>query len=264
MSSARDGLRLAVGTFTAVRVPSPSSVDAATVRTALLLVPVVGAAVGGAGGAVLEAVRVATHHSVAGTWLSAVAGIATVVALSRALHVDGLADTADGLGSGRPAEDALAVMRRSDIGPFGVVTVVLVLLLQIGAAAESIGRGTGWLGLLVAVTAGRTAVVWACRRGVPPARTDGLGRGFTGALSTGTCVVLTAVVALASAGAGWLDDDRSWWLSLRGAVAVGVAALVAIAVVQRCTRRLGGVTGDVMGAVVELGTTAALLCFALV
>jgi adenosylcobinamide-GDP ribazoletransferase len=264
VSTARDGLRLAVGTFTAVRVPAPVSVDAATVRAALLMVPLVGAVVGGAGGAVLEAVRAATHHSVAGVWLSAVAGIATVVALSRALHLDGLADTADGLGSGRPAEDALAVMRRSDIGPFGVVTVVLVLLVQVGAAAESVGRGTGWLGLLVAVTAGRTAVVWACRRGVPPARPDGLGRGFAGALGTGACVALTAVVALAGAGAAWLDDDRSWWLSLRGAVAVLLAAAVAVAVVRRCTHRLGGVTGDVMGAVVELGTTGALLCFALV
>jgi adenosylcobinamide-GDP ribazoletransferase len=134
----------------------------------------------------------------------------------------------------------------------------------VGAAAESIGRGTGWLGLLVAVTAGRTAVVWACRRGVPAARADGLGVAFTGALSTAATVAVTVVVAVAGGAAAWLDDDRSWWLSLRAAVAVVVAALVAVALVRRCTHRLGGVTGDVMGAVVELGTAAALLCFALV
>jgi adenosylcobinamide-GDP ribazoletransferase len=264
VSRATDGLRLAVGTFSAVRVGLPARVDALTVGTALLLVPFVGAALGGAGGAVLEAVRAATHHSFAGIWLCAVAGVATVAALSRGLHLDGLADTADGLGSRRPAAEALAVMRRSDIGPFGVVTVVLVLLVQVGAAAESVGRGTGWLGMLVAVAAGRTAVVWACRRRVPPARTDGLGRSFAGALSSGACVLLTLVVALAAAGAAWLDDDRGWSLSLRAAVAVVVAAVTAIAVVRRCTRRLGGVTGDVMGAVVELGTATALLCFALV
>ena len=259
-----DGLRLAVGTFTAVRVRPPQQVDRRTVRDALLLVPLVGAALGGTSGAVLEVVRQATHHSVAGTWLSAVVAVATVAVLSRGLHLDGLADTADGLGSGRPAAEALDVMRRSDIGPFGVVTVVLVLLVQVGAAAESVGRGTGWLGMLVAVAAGRTAVWWACRKGVPAARPDGLGRTVAGVLGTVTVCVGTVVVALAAAGASWLDDDRSWWLSVRAAVAVLAAALVAIALVRRCTRRLGGVTGDVMGAVVELGTTASLLCFALV
>ena len=155
-------------------------------------------------------------------------------------------------------------MRRSDIGPFGVVALVLVLLVQVGAAAESVGRGTGWLGMLVAVAAGRTAVVWCCRRGVPAARPDGLGASFAGVLAPVTAALLTAATALACAGAAWLDDDRSWWLSLRCAVAVVLAALVAIGLVRRCTRRLGGVTGDVMGAAVELGTTAALLCFALV
>jgi len=256
-------LRLAVGTLTAVRVRPPEHVDRATVRTALLLVPLVGAGIGGIAGAVLETVREATHHSVAGTWLSAVLAVATVVVLSRGLHLDGLADTADGLGSGRPAAEALDIMRRSDIGPFGVVTVVLVLLVQVGAAAESIGRGTGWLGVLVAVVAGRTAVVWACRRGVPAARADGLGQPFTEAIGTLAAVVVTGLVALACAGAAWLDDDRSWWLSLRAGGAVLLAALVALVLVRRCTRRLGGVTGDVMGAAVELGTTAALLCFAL-
>ncbi len=258
-----DGLRLAAGTFTAVRVRPPAQVDRGTVRSALLWVPLVGAALGGVAGAVLEGVRVATHHSIAGVWLSAVVAVATVAALSRGLHLDGLADTADGLGSARPAEQALDVMRRSDVGPFGVVTVVLVLMLQVGAAAESVGRGTGWLGILVAVTAGRTAVWWACRRGVPAARPDGLGRAMAGALGTVTVCAGTVLVALAAGAVSWLDDDRSWWLSLRAAAAVVLAGLVALAVVRRCTRRLGGVTGDVMGAVVELGTTAALLCFAL-
>jgi adenosylcobinamide-GDP ribazoletransferase len=258
------GLRLAIGTFTAVRVQPPERVDRATVRAALLVVPLVGAAIGVIAGGVLETVREATHHSIAGTWLSAVLAVAAVVLLSRGLHLDGLADTADGLGSGLPPAQALDVMRRSDIGPFGVVAVVLVLLVQVGAAAESIGRGTGWLGVLVAVAAGRTAVLWACRRGVPAARTDGLGQPFTEAIATGAAVAVTALVALAGAGVAWLDDDRSWWLSVRSGAAVLVAALVAVAVVRRCSRRLGGVTGDVMGAAVELGTMAALLCFALV
>jgi adenosylcobinamide-GDP ribazoletransferase len=257
-------VRLAIGTFTAVRVRTPARVDQATVRRALIVVPLVGAALGGVAGAVVELVRQATHHSVAGGFLAAVLGISTVVVLSRGLHLDGLADTADGLGSGLPADQALAVMRRSDIGPFGVVTVVLVLLVQVGATAESIGRGTGWLGLLVAVTAGRASVVWACRRGVPSARPDGLGAAFAGAVSGIAATAVTLAVTAAAGAAAWLDDDRGWWLSARAAAAVLLAAVVAVAVVRRCTRRLGGVTGDVMGAAVELGTTAALLAFALV
>jgi len=259
-----DPLRLALGTFTVLRVPAPGRVDTSVVRDALLLTPLVGAAIGGVAGAVLEGTREATHHSVAGVWLAAVLAVTTVAVLSRGLHLDGLADTADGLGSGRPAEAALEVMRRSDIGPFGVATLVLVLLVQVGAAAESIGRGTGWLGVLVAVTAGRAAVAWGCRAGVPAARTDGLGAPFAGALPTVLASIVTGFTALACAGLSWLDDDRSGWLSLRAGLAVVVAAAAGALLVRRCVRRFGGVTGDVLGAVVEVGTTAALLCFVLV
>ncbi len=258
-----DPLRLALGTFTAVRVPPPTRVDRGVVRSALWVTPLVGATIGAVAGGVLELTREATHHSAAGTWLAAVLAVGCVAALSRGLHLDGLADTADGLGSGRPADAALEVMRRSDVGPFGVVTVVLVLLVQVGAVAESVGRGTGWLGVLVGVTAGRAAVVWGCRAGVPPARADGLGLPFAGALPIGAAAAVTALTAVACAGLSWLDDDRSGWLTLRASVAVLVAALAAALLVRRCTRRLGGVTGDVLGASVEIGTTTALLCFAL-
>jgi adenosylcobinamide-GDP ribazoletransferase len=259
-----DPVRLALGTFTAIRVRPPGHVDRSVVRGALLLTPLVGAALGVAGGVVLEATRQATHHSIAGVWLAAVLAVASVVVLSRGLHLDGLADTADGLGSGRGAESALAVMRRSDIGPFGVVTVVLVLLVQVAAVAESIDRHTGWLGILASVIAGRAAVVWGCRAGVPAARADGLGLPFAGALRIWVAVSVTALTAVACAGLSWLDEGRSGWLSARAGLAVVAAAFVGAALVARCVRRFGGVTGDVLGAVVELGTTAALLCFALV
>ena len=70
--------------------------------------------------------------------------------LSRAIHLDGLADTADGLGSGRPPADALAIMRQSDVGPFGVATLVLTLLIQVSALATlaSLDEAVGGLGRL--------------------------------------------------------------------------------------------------------------------
>ena len=72
------------------------------------------------------------------------------------LHLDGLADTADGLGSGKPAEDALRIMKQSDIGPFGVITLLFVLLAQVAALCELYGRR--WArGALAAVVSAVTA-----------------------------------------------------------------------------------------------------------
>ena len=103
--------------------------------------------------------------------------MAALALLTRGLHLDGLADLADGLGSGQPAPTALDIMRRSDIGPFGTVTLVLVLLAQVAALAhaEAEGDGRGPAALIVAVVTGRLALTWACRRGVAAARQEGLG-----------------------------------------------------------------------------------------
>ena len=69
--------------------------------------------------------------------------MAALALLTRGLHLDGLADLADGLGSGQPAATALDIMRRSDIGPFGTVTLVLVLLTQVAALAHAEAEGDG-------------------------------------------------------------------------------------------------------------------------
>ncbi|NEE30554.1 adenosylcobinamide-GDP ribazoletransferase, partial [Streptomyces sp. SID7982] len=90
-----------------------------------------------------------------GPLLAAVASVAVPAALTRGLHLDGLADTADGLGSGKPAEDALRIMKQSDIGPFGVITLLLVLLAQVAVLFELYGEGwaDGALGTVVAAVA---------------------------------------------------------------------------------------------------------------
>ncbi|CAM5688924.1 Adenosylcobinamide-GDP ribazoletransferase [Streptomyces rimosus subsp. rimosus] len=71
-----------------------------------------------------------------GPLLAAVATAAVPAALTRGLHLDGLADTADGLGSGKPADDALRIMKQSDIGPFGVITLLFTLLAQVAALSH--------------------------------------------------------------------------------------------------------------------------------
>jgi adenosylcobinamide-GDP ribazoletransferase len=170
------GLRLAVTLLTAIPLPGrrqpPATPDRRIAAAAMYWAPLVGLLAGAvSAGVLLLAARVG--HT--GPLLAAVLAITAAALLTRALHLDGLADFADGLGSGRPAGDALAIMKRPDIGPFGVVTLVLVVLLQVSALARATELGRGPVALLAAAVAARLAITLACRRGVPAARPGGLG-----------------------------------------------------------------------------------------
>jgi adenosylcobinamide-GDP ribazoletransferase len=248
-----DGLRLAVTLLTAiplnarrggVRAPSRRAAG-----EAMTWAPVVGLVLGAAAAAVLELAGRLGHT---GSLLAAVLAVVTLALLTRGLHLDGLADLADGLGSGQPASAALEIMKRSDIGPFGVVTLVLTLAVQVAALAQAQALGRGVPAVICAVTAGRLAVTWACRRGIPAARVSGLG-----ALVAGT---VRPVVALTLTAAG-LAGAYAFGVIFCVAAAAGLAAslgLTALAV-----RRLGGVTGDVLGALVEVTTAVSLVVTAI-
>ncbi len=183
--------------------------------------------------------------------------MAALALLTRGLHLDGLADTADGLGSGRPADGALGVMRKSDVGPFGVVTLVLVLLVQVAALASVLPRPGGAVAVVALVAVSRLALPLACLRGVPAARQDGLGRlvaGSVGPLGAGVAVAVAALVVALAVVAGAPAPT---------ALAAVVGLPCGAALVAHCVRRLGGVTGDVLGAAVETVLTAGLLICAL-
>jgi len=243
-----DGLRLAVGTFTVLPV-RVGAVDRRAAGWAMTLAPLVGFAAGAVAGAVAwAALRLGT-----GALLAAVLAVATLAVTSRALHLDGLADTADALGSGRPAEQALRVMRASDIGPFGVLTLVLVLAAQIAATAQLAASGPVVPGLAVAAGAGRLAATWGARRGVPAARPDGLGHWVAGSVSPGQLAATTGLSVAAAAAVVWPV----------GVVAVVAGLAAAAALSAACVRRFGGVTGDVLGALVETATTVTLVVLTL-
>ena len=134
----------------------------------------------------------------AGPLLAAVVTVAVPAVLTRGLHLDGLADAADGLGSGKPAEDALRVMKQSDIGPFGVLTLVLVLLAQVAALAELYGDALG-------AGARRRRRLRPHRPpaphpgrppGVPAARPEGLGAAVAGTVPPRGAGAVAAVVAV--------------------------------------------------------------------
>ncbi|HEX5567696.1 MAG TPA: adenosylcobinamide-GDP ribazoletransferase [Streptomyces sp.] len=256
-AGALDGVRFAFGTLTVLPVRG-ARWDRAAARRGMVCAPLAGLVVGGCA-AVLGATALLLG---AGPLLAAVVTVAVPAVLTRALHLDGLADVADGLGSGRPAEDALRVMRRSDIGPFGVVTLLLVLFAQTAAVVEVYARGWayGAVAVAVAAVAARTALTLAAREGVPAARPEGLGAAVAGAVPVGAAALTGAVVVLAAAGAGALWGPYG---VLRCAAAVVVALGAAELLLGHCRRRLGGVTGDVLGALAETSLTAALLVLAL-
>jgi adenosylcobinamide-GDP ribazoletransferase len=238
------GLRLAVTTFTTLPLPA-GRIDRAVAGAAMSLAPLVGAALGLLlGGVLLGLAQVAPPLVAAGTT------VAVGALVTRGLHLDGLADTVDALGSYRRGPAALEIMKKPDVGPFGVTALVLVLLVQAAVLAElAAGPQPAALAAVVAATAaGRLGVTVACRRGVPAARPDGLGALVAGTVGPVAVLVGTVAVALVAVAA---VPDRPW----QGPLAVLAALAVVLLLLRHLVRRLGGVTGDVLGAVVEVTTT---------
>jgi adenosylcobinamide-GDP ribazoletransferase len=247
----RDAWRLSVGTLTAIPVPPPADIARATSGTAMLLAPLAVLPLG-----VLVGLSTWAGHAAQVPPLAL--GFVTVGLLalgSRALHWDGLADTVDGLAASYDRTRALQVMRSGTAGPAGVVAVVVVAGTQASALAGlgATVRGAVLAGALVCVS--RCALALTCRVGVPAARQDGLG------------VVTAGTVPLAGAAGSWglaavLVGGVAHWGSGdlgHALVAVVAAAVVVLLVVRVSVRRLGGVTGDVYGASIELALATLLL-----
>ncbi|MEU2153774.1 adenosylcobinamide-GDP ribazoletransferase [Streptomyces sp. NPDC019396] len=256
------GIRFAFGTLTVLPV-RVTRWDREAARAGMLCAPVAGLAVGACAAAAGGLLLVAGS----GAPLAAVATAAVPAVLTRGLHLDGLADTADGLGSGKPAADALRIMKQSDIGPFGVITLLLVLLAQVAALAELYSGG--WArGAVAAVLAGavaRLSLTLASRTGVPAARPEGLGATVAATVPRRAAAALTLLVLGAGAGlgAGALSGAPvPWHTAATVTTALLIALLTAELLLRRCVRRFGGVTGDVFGAAEETSATAALVALA--
>ena len=189
--------------------------------------------------------------------------LTTLAALTRGLHLDGLADTADGLGSLLPPEQARAVMKRPEVGALGLACVLLTLGVQGTALYACVQHGRGTAGLVLAAVSGRLAVTLACTRGTPAASTTGLGA-LVAETVPGRRAVLLVAGALA-VGASWqaLDEHAGWSGSLRALASIAVGLIAARLLLRHTVRRLGGLTGDVLGAIVEVATTVVLVGMAL-
>ena len=253
-------LRSCLGLFTILPVRAPAEIGRKDAARAALWLPVAGLLLSVPAAGVLLAVQ-AGGHSTPRSLLAAALAVGVLALLTGGLHLDGLADTADGLGSRRPRDEALAIMRRSDIGPFGVAALLFTVVVQITALASV---APGWpdaAALAVAAVTGRTAVVLATGPGSPAARPDGFGALVAGA--TTARARMTAVAALLTATALIGAVAWGWYPAVRGIVAV-LAGLFAAGLLRRLARRrLGGMTGDVFGALIELTTATVLLSLAL-
>jgi cobalamin 5'-phosphate synthase/cobalamin synthase len=234
----------AVMFLTRIRVPARAR--RITLGRATVWFPVVGAALGVAGAGI---VRAAAYLPDVPPMLIAVLIVALGAWVTGAIHLDGLADAADGFGGGQTREDVLRIMRDPCVGSFGVIALVIVLASKTMAITTLVERSADASFLIAAPAVARWTVmplsVW-----LPYARAGGgLGEALTrtqtrigAAMGTALAVAITIAAAGAAAAVVW-----------------ALAIVVTIAMGLQARRRIGGVTGDVFGACVELTETAVLV-----
>jgi adenosylcobinamide-GDP ribazoletransferase len=232
-------MRRAMGFLTVLGGASPPRPDA------VLWFPIVGALLGLAVGGVW----VGAGHA----WPIVVAAAVAVTAdalLTGGLHYDGLADTGDGLLPALSSERRLAAMTDPHVGAFGLLALVLVGLLRFAALAG--GPAKVWI----------VAALWCASRAAAAvvllvgryARAEGLATAFRDAGSARLRAAVVIVVGLVVSVPLAIVDRPG-----HGLAALGAAVVVAVGLVGVAHRRLGGYTGDVLGAGIVLGETAGLL-----
>ncbi len=215
-----------------------------TLGQAVWAAPLAGLVVGALGGLVyVVATGLGVSFLIAGALALAVTMLAT-----GCLHEDGLSDVADGFGGGTTRERVLEIMRDSRIGTYGTVAVLMSVLLRWSALASLVDPSLVFWSLVAAHAASR-AMLPAFMALLPPARTDGLGAG-AGSVSANEAYVSLAIgtaVLLVAIGLGGLIASAV----LLALVFLGFRAL--------CMRRIGGQTGDTLGALQQIGEVVILM-----
>ena len=241
---------LVTATLFLTRLPLPAIVraHAGGLARALRAFPLVGALIGLAAAAVYALGLTLGLAPLA----AAVVAIGATVALTGALHEDGLADCADGFGGGRDCAAKLAIMRDSRIGTYGVLALMIAVALKAAALAD-LGAADACAALVAAHAASRAAMPLLMTL-LEPARTDGLaaGLGRPPELVIAQAVILGVLLCGLAAG------------PFAGIVALSFAALALAGLEALARRQIGGYTGDVLGAAQQVTETAILLALSAV
>lgn len=238
---------LLVATAFLTRVPVPIVANAVDVGRAARWFPLIGGAVGAATALIAWTM---TDVMDVPTEVTATLVVGLAAWVTGAIHLDGLADTADGFGGERDREAVLRIMRDPLIGSYGAAALVFVIGVKVTTIAALLNRDDA-LPFVVAAPALSRWTISALAASLPYARTEGgLGQALTHERDIVGLVVATIVAGVIAIGA----------LGVNGLVAWTVAALTALWIARAARRRIGGVTGDVFGASVELTEASVLLC----
>jgi adenosylcobinamide-GDP ribazoletransferase len=230
--------------LTRLPLPARAAITASDIGRALWAAPVVGCALGAAGGAVYWLMHVLHVPAFA----AAAIAIATTVAATGALHEDGLADVADGFGGGATRVRKLEIMRDSRVGTYGVCALVLSFLLRVGLLASLDAPALAAMVLIAAHAAAR-APMPAFMRLVPPARADGM----SAEAGAPPCAAAVAAIVLGIASLIVCLGPAS------GLIAASLIACGFAVMAWLCGRQIQGQTGDVLGTVEQLGEVIVLL-----
>lgn len=261
--STAPGLWASAAYFSRIPLPASMRVTSADAGRAIAWFPALGLVIGLASG-----VCACAASLVLNTAVGAVTFVLCFQILVGATHLDGLADSVDGLAaigsakSGRDRDRALEIMRKPDIGAMGVVAIALVLAAQIVLLASgSTWCDVGLIGICGAVLA-RVTIQWATRPAIESARNDGFGHIFIGVTSTRSALVssvLWVIVCAAMIGVA----HRDWLMGLCCAGYLCLALMMAVLWMRRLVRIFGGMSGDLYGALIEVATTLAMAAAAL-
>ena len=238
-----NNLHLAVTVLTRLPVPEILVDDKDGVAKSMSMFPLVGLLIGTVGGTIFWGL---TH--LINPLPAALIALAATILLTGALHEDGLADLADGLGARGDKILRLSVMRDPHVGSFGAVA----LILSIGLRATLLSSApNGWAGLLamIAIAALSRAAIPAVMQTLPPARTDGLGAGAGVPDFSTTALAATLGLIIVLLCLGFAPTLTALIGTIAGTVAIGWVA--------RST--LGGYTGDVLGAVQQMAEIGAFI-----
>lgn len=239
VSRLRQDFHLALTFLT--RLPVPAMTERGDLARSMRVFPLIGMGVGGIGGVVF-----CLAHAVLPPLAAAMCAVLATILVTGALHEDGLADMADGLGARGGRDQRLAVMRDSRSGAFGVIALVVSLGLRAACLA---GFDDGWAGggALIAAHAWSRALIPAAMQVMAPARTDGLahGAGQPDATQTALAAALGIGLCVLCLGSG-----------AASAVLLALAAAGIITILAR--KHLGGHTGDVLGSIQQVAEMAVL------